>query len=147
MDDNSEIIQILKSNNDLIVRLQEQLQAKDKVIEIQAVENASLTAQNETWLRVSESDSTMEMSAVAKVLNYKSLGRNKMFGILRDLNILRTNNEPYQQYIDAGYFDVVEQEVTNDYGTLINRKTVVTQKGIDYIRKRLDEEGYESANR
>lgn len=147
MDDNSEIIQILKSNNDLIVRLQEQLQAKDKVIEIQTVENASLTAQNETWLRVSESDSTMEMSAVAKVLNYKGLGRNKMFGILRDLNILRTNNEPYQQYIDAGYFDVVEQEVTNDYGTLINRKTVVTQKGIDYIRKRLDEEGYESANR
>jgi len=143
----SEIIRILKSNNDLIVKLQNQLETKDKVIEIQSIENAALTAQNETWIRVSESDDTMEMSAVAKVLNYEGVGRNIMFKLLRKLQVLRGDNEPYQRYIDAGHFDVIEQEVTTDYGTLINRKTVVTQKGVDYIRKKLDEEGYKRADR
>lgn len=109
--------------------------------------NARQGVQLETWLRVSESDNTMEMSSVAKVLNYKGIGRNKMFKILRDIQILRHNNEPYQKYIDSDYFEIIEQEVTTDYGTMVNRKTVVTQKGLDYIRKKLDEEGYESASR
>lgn len=137
-------------DKDLVVVLQNsqvQIQKLQNVIDILQNKNAELTVQNETWVRVSQSNSTMEMAAVAKVLNYKGLGRNKLFEILRNEKIVRYNNEPYQEYIDRGYFEVIEQEVSNNYGgTLINRKPVVTQKGIDYIRKVLDKLGYEYAN-
>lgn len=137
-------------DKDLVVVLQNsqvQIQKLQNVIDILQNKNAELTVQNETWVRVSQSNSTMEMAAVAKVLNYKGLGRNKLFEILRNEKIVRYNNEPYQEYIDRGYFEVIEQEVSTNYGgTLINRKPVVTQKGIDYIRKVLDKLGYEYAN-
>lgn len=88
-------------------------------------------------------DDKVEMSAVAKLLDYDGIGRNKLFKILRDEKILRYNNEPYQEYIDRGYFSVIEQEVSVNYdNTIINKKTIVTQKGIDYIRKKLDKLGY-----
>jgi phage antirepressor YoqD-like protein len=138
-------------DKDLVVVLQNsqlQIQKLQNVIDILQNKNAELTVQNETWVRVSQSNNTMEMAAVAKVLNYKGLGRNKLFDILRNEKIFRYNNEPYQEYIDRGYFEVIEQEVSTNYGgTLINRKSVVTQKGIDYIRKILDKLGYEYANR
>ena len=139
--DNKDLIEVMQTS-------QIQIQKLQNVLDLLQNKNAELVVQNETWTRVSQSDNTMEMAAVAKVLNYKNLGRNKTFAILRSEKIFRYNNEPYQDYIDRGYFDVIEQEVsTNAGGTIINRKTVVTQKGIDYIRKVLDKLGYENANR
>ena len=139
--DNKDLIEVMQTS-------QIQIQKLQNVLDLLQNKNAELIVQNETWTRVSQSDNTMEMAAVAKVLNYKNLGRNKTFAILRSEKIFRYNNEPYQDYIDRGYFDVIEQEVsTNAGGTIINRKTVVTQKGIDYIRKVLDKLGYENANR
>jgi anti-repressor protein len=93
------------------------------------------------------SDDLLELSAVAKVLNFKKVGRNKLFEFLRTRGIIRENNEPYQQYVDRGYFKVIEQVFENSYGnTMINRKTVVYQRGIDYIMKLLLGEGYETSN-
>jgi phage antirepressor YoqD-like protein len=46
------------------------------------------------------------------------------------------DNKPYQKYIDNGYFRVIEQKWTRPDGeTVISFKTLVYQKGIDYIRK------------
>ena len=125
------------------IQIQNLQSAVDKLLD----KNAELTAKNETWVRVSESDESIEMSAVAKILNYKGLGRNKIFEILRGMKVLRYNNEPYQEYIERGYFDVIVQEVQTSYGTTTNRKPVVKQKGVDFIRKKLDEMGHENANR
>lgn len=120
-----EIAEILKKNADIILSLTNEL-AESKI-------------QLETWERVSNSDDWMEMSSVAKLLNYKGYGRNKIFDFLRFNDILRSNNEPYQQYVERGYFKQIEQEVVLPNGdTMINRKTVISQKGIDYIRKILD---------
>lgn len=134
---------IIKIMEDSQIQIQNLQSAVDKLLD----KNAELTAKNETWVRVSESDESIEMSAVAKILNYKGLGRNKIFEILRDMKVLRYNNEPYQEYIERGYFDVIVQEVQTSYGTTTNRKPVVKQKGVDFIRKKLDEMGYENANR
>lgn len=85
---------------------------------------------------VADSDDLTEMSMVAKVINISGYGRNKLFEFLREKKILRYNNEPYQQYVDHGYFKPIEQQVTLPYGnTIINKKTMVTQRGIDFIRK------------
>ena len=79
------------------------------------------------------------MKEVAKILNYKNIGRNKLFEILRDEKILDNHNQPYQKYIDAGYFRGIETKFEDKDGdTHINLKTVVFQKGVDYIKKTLD---------
>ena len=98
----------------------------------------------EFYETVTQSDTQIEMSEVAKLLNFKKFGRNKLFEFLRGREVLRYNNNPYQQYVDRKYFKIVEQEVTLPSGeTIVNRKTVVTQKGLDYIRKILIESGGE----
>ena len=79
------------------------------------------------------------MSEVAKVLNYPGYGRNRLFEFLREKKVLMPNNQPYQKYVDCGYFRVVEQKYTKPNGDIaINIKTLVYQKGVNYIRKLLE---------
>ena len=87
---------------------------------------------------VTESKDTVDMGTVAKVLNIKGIGRNKLFEILREKKILMSGNQPYQKYIDSGWFRQVETKYTTRDGDIrINIKTVVFQKGLDNIRKLL----------
>jgi anti-repressor protein len=96
----------------------------------------------EMWDMAMGSDRLEEMSSVAKILNFKDMGRNNLFEYLREKNILRQNNEPYQKYVDSTYFKIIEQTIkTGDY-TIINNKTMVTQRGLDFIGKLLLEDGY-----
>lgn len=91
----------------------------------------------EFYEAVTSSTDTMDMLEVSKILG---TGRNKLFAFLRDQKILLPNkdNLPYQTYIDAGYFKVVESKYNKPDGTVhIGRKTVVYQKGVDFIQKRL----------
>ena len=86
---------------------------------------------------VTDSKDAIEMKDVAKVLDM-GIGRNKLFKFLRERNVLMNNNTPYQEYVDRGYFRVIEQKYNRGYGeTGINIKTLVFQKGVDYIRKLL----------
>lgn len=85
---------------------------------------------------VTGSDDTIDMGEVAKVLNIKGIGRNKLFEILRNKNILQQNNQPYQKFVDNGYFRVIESKYSLPNGDIkISLKTVVFQKGLDFIRK------------
>lgn len=87
---------------------------------------------------VADSKTAIEMSKAAKVLNFGK-GRTTLFAILREEGLLRYNNEPYQEYIDRGYFRTIEQKYTKpDGSTYVSIKTLVYQKGLDYIRKILD---------
>jgi phage antirepressor YoqD-like protein len=85
---------------------------------------------------VTGSPDTIDIGNCAKILAIKGLGRNNLFEALRNKGVLMNNNEPYQKYVDAGYFRVIESTFTTPDGTThINRKTVVFQKGLAYIRK------------
>ena len=85
---------------------------------------------------VTGSKDTIDIGEAAKVLAVKGLGRNNLFERLRNEGILMHNNQPYQKYIDAGYFRTIESSFTSPDGTThINIKTVVYQKGLDFIRK------------
>lgn len=103
-------------------------------------DNERMKPKEEFFDAVTDSKDAIDMGQVAKVLNYPKIGRNKLFEILRENGILQQNNQPYQTYIDRGYFRVVEQKFEPTPGEIrINIKTLVFQKGIDYIRKILDD--------
>ena len=92
---------------------------------------------------VTGSSTTAEIGTVAKVLNFRLVGRNTLFSILRKQGILQKDNMPFQTYIDRGYFRVVESKWNTPNGDVkVNYKTVVYQKGIDYISKLLKNLGY-----
>lgn len=91
--------------------------------------------------QVASSKTAIQMSEVAKVLNYPGYGRNRLFEFLRNKKVLMANNIPYQKYVDCGYFRVIEQKYTKPSGdTAINIKTLVYQRGINFIKKLLDKE-------
>jgi len=88
---------------------------------------------------VADSKGAIELGTAANVLGIKGIGRNKLFQVLRDKKILKDNNEPYREYIDRGYFRTIEQKYSKPDGTThISIKTLVYQRGLDYIRKILN---------
>lgn len=90
---------------------------------------------------VTQSEDTIDIGEVAKVLN-KGMGRNQLYNFLRDKKVLMADNEPYQRFVKNGCFKRVEQEYYNEKTgkTGIGLKTVVFQKGVDYINKLIDKE-------
>lgn len=83
--------------------------------------------------QVTGSDTCFDIGVVAKVCNL-GVGRNNLFAFLRDNKVLQKNNLPYQQYIDKGYFRVIEGSFTRPDGSVqVTYKTVVFQKGVDFI--------------
>lgn len=102
-------------------------------------DNQRMKPKEEFFDAVADSKDAIEIGKVAKVLNYPGIGRNKLFEILRDKGILMKDNIPYQKYIDNGCFRTIEQKYQMPDGeTRISIKTLVYQKGVDYIRKILE---------
>ena len=84
-----------------------------------------------------------ELSTVAKLLNFKGMGRNKLFSYLRDKGLLRSGNEPYQEYVQRHLFEIKLETYDKGFGIMVYPKTMVTHKGLEYIRNLLLEDGYE----
>ncbi len=110
-----------------------------KQIEMLEAKNKELEPKGIFFDTVTQSDATTSIADVAKILDM-GVGRNKLFSILKDRKILQPDNKPYQKYIDAGYFKLVEEKYNKGDGIGIYYKTVAKQKGIDFIRKILLEE-------
>lgn len=124
----------LINNPDLLIAVATQLkeerqarvQAEQKVIEMKP--------KAEFFDAVADSKDAIEIGQVAKLIG--NIGRNRLFELLRDRKILMNNNQPYQKFIDSGYFRVVEQKYIRRNGDIcINIKTLVYQKGVEYIRR------------
>lgn len=86
--------------------------------------------------QVTGSDTCFDIGVVAKICNL-GVGRNTLFAFLRDNKVLQKNNLPYQQFVDKGYFRVIEGRFTRPDGSVqVTYKTVVFQKGVDFIIKK-----------
>ena len=84
-----------------------------------------------------------DFKKVAKIINVKGLGRNNLIALLREQKILDYSNTPYQKYVNLDYFKVVEREYNDYFGnSRVSTKTVVFQKGIDFILRLLKRLGY-----
>ena len=111
---------------------------EEKVRQDQAKQLLEQKPKVEFFDAVAESKDAIEIASVAKVLNVPGVGRNKLFEFLRNHKILMRNNQPYQKYVDCGYFRIIEQKYERSNGdTCINIKTLVYQKGVKYIQELL----------
>ena len=110
-----------------------------KQIEEQSKQLEEQKPKVEFFDQVTDSKDAVDMKECAKILNM-GIGRNRLFEFLRSRSILDRKNLPYQIFIDKGYFRTVETSYTKADGTnCINIKTVVYQKGMDYIRRTYNE--------
>lgn len=111
-----------------------------KIIEEQDKKIKEMLPKAEFYDAVAGRKDAIDIGSAAKVLDM-GIGRNKLFEILRNKGVLMSNNIPYQKYIDCGYFRTIEQKYSKPDGTVcINIKTLVYQKGLDFIRKLLKED-------
>jgi anti-repressor protein len=137
------------SDDDLIARAlvmaqkkielrEQQLREKDAQLELQKpkVDFAD---------HVTDSDNAIDMGTFAKYAQKQgiTMGRNTLFKWLRDRGVLMDNNVPYQRYLNAGWFRVIENIYNTGSGQYTTPKTLVTGKGqvalINYIRKNCKE--------
>ena len=102
-----------------------------------------------------ESGYGYNMATASKILKFqapqrkqKIIGRNQLFQILRDLNILQTTtqnwNIPFQEYIDMGYFYTNSR---NGNGERVHATVFVLPRGLEFIYDLLKANGYEIAHR
>ena len=99
-------------------------------------QNRLMSPKAEFYDAVAGSKDAVDLGKVAKVLEVPGIGRNNLFKILRDKAVLQKDNIPYQEFVDRGYFRVLEQKYNKPDGEVcISFKTLVYQKGLDWIRK------------
>lgn len=136
-----------ESETDPAVIIARALRVADSVIaqkdrELAAAQNALAVAAPKVdfYDAVAGSKTAIDIGSAAKILDM-GIGRNRLFQFLRDHGVLQPNNEPYQKHIDANHFRLVEQRFQKPTGEIvITKKTLVYQRGLDYIRKLLQRE-------
>ena len=105
----------------------DKIEKQEQIINMQAPKVAFFDA-------VADSRTAISVNDVSKVLAIDGFGRNRLFEFLRNKKVLMNNNRPYQQFIDLGYFRVVEQRFSKNGEDCINIKTLVYQKGVEFIK-------------
>lgn len=104
-----------------------------------AIENERLLTQAkenqpkiEAFNELMSSNDSLDFLTFSKIIK---MGRNTLFKKLRELQILRQDNTPYQKYVDRGYFKVVETtyRYSENQKVGINYKTIIYPKGQTFI--------------
>ena len=99
----------------------------------------------DSYDRFINADGTYDIECVSQMLCFKNIGQKNLFKVLRELKILNKNNGPYQKYVNSGYFKVLpktrKSKITETY--IPYWQTVVYPKGVEYIKKKLIEAGFE----
>ena len=102
-------------------------------------ETEELQPKAEFYDRVVDSQASFSLGETAKMLAVPGFGRNSLIRFLREEGILMADNVAKQRYVDRGYFLVVQRDYYAPDGTTrVKAVTRVWEKGVDYIRHRLD---------
>ena len=100
---------------------------------------AELLPKADFYDRVADTGVTFSLGETAKMLAVPGFGRNNLIRFLREEGILMADNVAKQRYVDRGYFLVVQRDYYAPDGTTrVKAVTRVWEKGVDYIRHRLD---------
>lgn len=111
-----------------------------RLLAIQQVEEQAPKVEH--YDAVLNTSSTKSIGEVAKFLGFKfisngkerKIGQNILFQVLRNCKLLMQNNQPYQQHINSGIFQLKETTKDINGEVKVFSQTRVTQYGIDFIR-------------
>jgi Rha family phage regulatory protein len=119
-----ELAQMVIEAETRVEQLNHKVEEKDKVI--LAVADLNIKVGN------------VSISDFAKNLAIKGLGRNKLFDWLKEKGYLMNNTEPYQIFVDRGYFvrKPSKEKIAGEY----RYKTMLTPRGTVWLTKLLNEE-------
>lgn len=117
-----------------ILIAQETIKKKDEKLKQLEHRNSILEPKAELMDRVMDTDQKIDIGQAAKILQLP-FGRNTLFQKLREKGIFFNNrNEPKQDYINRGYFELKEKWIDRDnHDGFMVVKVLVTQKGLDYL--------------
>lgn len=104
-------------------------------IEEQRKQISEMAPKAEFFDAVADSKTAISIGDLSKILAIKGYGRNNLFEFLRRAKVLDKNNTPMQMYVDAGYFRVIEQRFMRNNEPCVNIKTLVYQRGVDFVRR------------
>ncbi|GHU82775.1 hypothetical protein FACS189468_7320 [Spirochaetia bacterium] len=137
---NSQVTLQPKTALEKALLVQQAILLQQEIIENLQKENEEMKPKVAFFDQVADSRDAIQMRDVAAVLNVPGYGRNSLFEFLRKKGVLDSRNVPYRKYQDQGYFRVIEQKWTDNEGeTHISLKTLVYQRGVDHIRKLIQE--------
>ena len=101
---------------------------------------AELAPKAEFYDQVADATSTFSLGEVAKMLDIPGLGRNNLVKFLREEGILMANNVAKQRYVDRSYFQIVQANyLAPDGSPRVKAVTRVREKGVEFIKRRLDD--------
>lgn len=128
-----QVLNVPKTYKQALVALLDEVERREQ-LEAQAALNAPKI---EFADAVAVAANAIPMSAAAKYLKLPGVGRNKLFRMLRADKVVNARNEPYQQHIDAGYFEVEPQTYeAGQKGKRITGTTRVTGRGLQWLQKK-----------
>lgn len=114
------------------------LKAKDEEIQRKSVE---LESKNKFINQIAVSQNSLKVEEVAQIASKEGIkiGRNQLWEKLREWELIKKNSkyDPKQEYINRGYFEVVEGTKENSKGVFTYKTTRVLGKGQVYIINRL----------
>jgi anti-repressor protein len=118
------------------------LEAEKKVLELQEkieIDKPKVEFANQLLSATNSLD--FGTSCKAMVLPF---GRNTMFEICRKLNFIMLNNQPYQSFIDQGYFTLLETSYVHPKSgdRVLTTKTMITSKGQSWLIRQFKKHGY-----
>lgn len=118
---------------------QKTIEKKDELLKAKTRE---LEEKNKFINQIASSQNTLLVREVAKVISSKEggivIGEKKLYQKLRDWKLIFKNkNEPQQQYIKQGLFELTEGVRNTSTGTFTYQTMRVTGKGQEYILNRL----------
>ena len=116
----------------------ELLKAKEKEL---TDTKADLDTKNKFINQIAVSENSLKVVEVAQIAskNGIKIGQNKLWNKLREWGLIKKNDkyDPKQEYIDRGYFEIVEGTKENSKGVFTYKTTRVLGKGQVYIINRL----------
>ena len=128
-------IELEKKWNDPTFVMARALKVADQQIKAMTQQIAEMKPKAEFADTVADSRGALNMGEFAKIVHttYPNMGRNKLLAFLRDQKILTKGNIPYQKFVNANYFRVIES-VKGGNGVNFNQaSTLILPKGQFFI--------------
>lgn len=118
-------------NPDTLIRLATDLKAERERAKQLAAQIEANRPYTDFGQAIAANSDAILVREFAKVLANDgiTIGEKRLYQWLRDHHYLMRNNQPYQRYVDQGWFALRESSITTVKGDMIRKTTLITGKG------------------